>query len=221
MTPLEEKINALTQKTINEGIEDYIPDGIKNAWKSTYAVGKAAVMPEVQGWMKNFPTIAGTGLYKAAQKGLERGAGPGAVAGAGGGASLAGGLASGGLISRPLQAFKSSMSGGGGTAKSRIIKALGASAASLFGAGARTAGAAGIGAGIGGVLGWKGGREAGAALAGAGALGGPAGLLVGPKSGAALAALGGLVSSDLVKGLDTSRRELTPGGGGGFFRDRN
>lgn len=225
MTPVEEKINALTQKTINEGIEDYIPDGIKDAWKATYAVGKAAVMPEVQGWMKNFPTIAGSGLYKAIQQGLERGGGVGAVSGAGGGAAIAGGLASGGLFNRPFQAFKNSMTNnlaqGKGTAKSRILKALGASAASLFGAGARTAGAAGIGGGIGGVLGWKGGREAGAALAGAGALGGPAGLLVGPKSGAALSALGALVASDAVKKLDTSRRELTPGGGGGFFRDRN
>jgi hypothetical protein len=224
MTQLEEKLNNLSRKVINEGIEDYIPDGIKNAWKSAYAVGRAALKPEIEGWSKNFPTIATTGLFKSIDKGLQRGAPAGAALGAGGGASLAGGLAAGGIINRPIQAFKHSLlnttAGGRGSVKTRLARALGASAMSLFGSGARTAAAAGLGAGAGGVLGWQGGREAGAALAGAGALGGPAGFLVGPKSGAALAALGALGASSFAKSMDKNRRELTQGGWGGFADKR-
>tara|TARA_R110002012_G_scaffold12091_2_gene54208 strand:+ start:2337 stop:3029 length:693 start_codon:yes stop_codon:yes gene_type:complete len=230
MTTAEQKLNELTNKLINEGIEDYIPAPVKQMWNQGYSLGKAAVMPELQGWKDNLQRIANVGLVSTIDKGFKRGAGPAAVAGALGGAQLAGGLASGGLINRPIQAFRSSIAKDleakdrglkGGTAKSRIVKALAKGAGSLIGSGLRTAGAAGVGAGLGGVLGWKGGREAGAALAGAGALGGPAGLLVGPKSGAALGALGGLVASDLTKNMDAIRRQLAQGGGAGFFRDRN
>jgi len=219
MTLLEEKINNLSRKAINEGIQDYIPAGVKDAWKSVYSVGKVALKPEIEGWAKDFPTIATTGLFKSIDKGLQRGAPAGAAMGAAGGASLAGGLAAGGIINRPIQAFKQSFlqdTAAKRGIKTKLAKALGASVMSLFGAGARAAGAGAAGAGLGGVLGWQGGREAGAALAGAGALGGPAGLLVGPKSGAALAALGALGASSFGKSLDKNRRELAQGGFGGF-----
>lgn len=201
---------------INEGL-----------WQDAVDLGKAALTPEIEGWANNWKRIGNVGLVRTIDAGNKRGAPVGAASGAAGGAALAGSVASGGLFNRPFQAFKNSMEKtratmdknilagkpSGGSAKSRILKALLSAGINTGGNILRTAGAAGVGGGLGGVLGWKGGREAGAALASAGALGSLPGLIIGPKAGLAAGVAGAFAGSELMRNMDLNRRRETQGGG--------
>ena len=219
MCRLEQSIGNLSTKIINEGWEDYVPDPIKKS--GLYKVAKAGAMPEIEGWMRPgvAKTVASTGLFKNLDAAMKRGAFLGAPMGAAGGAALAAGIGSGGPINRARVAAMNAFKSGSGNLKGRVAKALLGGAGSLVGSATRTGALAPLGALAGGYAGYKGGRETGAAILGAGALGGPLGLAIGPKTGAVATALGGYFAGDLAKSLETTRKNLARGGGYGYFRD--
>ena len=64
----------------------------------------------------------------------------------------------------------------------------------------------------GGLAGFRGGRQTGAAILGAGAAGGPAGLAFGPYAGIAGAIAGGGIGSDIAQSYVRAKKGLQAGG---------
>jgi len=206
---IQEKVDQLTTNLMEVA---GIPDTIAGLYNKLDPTTRNILFSDVEGIRKNpgaLQNIAFRGIADFADAARKRGAGEGAAMGAAGGAAFGAGVAGAG-IPKIFTDAAAGAKGKSGKAKLGGL-ALGALKGGLKVAGMAVPGAA-AGTVGGGLAGFRGGRQTGAAILGAGAAGGPAGLAFGPYAGIAGALAGGGIGSDIAQSYVRAKKGLQAGG---------
>jgi hypothetical protein len=202
---IQEKVDQLTTNLMEVA---GIPDTIAGLYNKIDPTTRNILFPDVEGIRKTPGALQNIGFRSILDFGdaaRKRGAGEGAA----GGAAFGAGVAGAGIPKIFTDAAAGAKGKKGkaaiGAGALGALKGLGKVAAmAVPGAAAGSVG--------GGLAGFRGGRQTGAAILGAGAAGAPAGLAFGPYAGIAGAIAGGGIGSDIAQSYVRAKKGLQAGG---------